>query len=460
MKNEDNKKDKEIKQLRKRVKELEKSETKRLSAEQAGKKADEERNRILKLSYDLICIAGMDGYFKYVNPAWERTLGYTSEELLSKPFLDFIHPDDHNINDAEVEKLSKGEQTIGFENRYIHKDGSVRTISWTATPLEEEKQIYCIGRDITERKQAEEELRLKNLVFEASIAANSTADNEGIITHANPAFLRFWGYDLIEEVIGKSILHFLKYKEETVALVNALNETGAWEGEYTALKKDGTTFIAYGLATTILNEKGEQIGVQSSVLDITEQKQAEEKLGASRERLRFLLSTSSAVVYSSKATGDFGATFISDNIKSQLGYDPEEYLKDSSFWVEHIHPEDRDRVLANLSDLFKKGYHVHEYRFAMPDGTYHWMRDELILIRDEYGNPKECVGCWLDINERKKAEEELQKLKDKLEIKVAEQTKELRKRINELERFRDATVNREFRMKELRDEIERLKKED
>ncbi|MGB3480135.1 MAG: PAS domain S-box protein [bacterium] len=126
------------------------------------KQLAEKKEQILTLSHDLICIAGMDGFFKYLNPAWERTLGYTTEELLSRPFLDFIHPDDHNINDAEVEKLSKGEPSIGFENRYIHKDGSIRTISWTATPFEKEKLIYCIGRDLTERKEAEENLKVLN----------------------------------------------------------------------------------------------------------------------------------------------------------------------------------------------------------------------------------------------------------------------------------------------------------
>ncbi len=116
------------------------------------KKLQKERDRILNLSYDLIAIAGMDGYFKYVNPAWEKILGYTKEELLSRPFLDFIHPDDHVKNDAEVENLSTGKETFDFENRYIAEDGAIHTISWTATSLVSEGLIYCIGRDITERK--------------------------------------------------------------------------------------------------------------------------------------------------------------------------------------------------------------------------------------------------------------------------------------------------------------------
>lgn len=124
-----------------------------------SKKIETERDRILNLSKDLICVAGMDGYFKYLNPAWESTLGYSMEEMLEKPFLDFIHPDDHGKNDSEVESLGSGKDTMDFENRYLHKDGSIRTISWVATPLIEEGLMFCIGRDITERKQAEEKIK-------------------------------------------------------------------------------------------------------------------------------------------------------------------------------------------------------------------------------------------------------------------------------------------------------------
>ena len=121
------------------------------SLQQSNLKAE----RILNLTPDLICTAGMDGYFKYINPAWETVLGYTEEELLSNPFLTFIHPEDHAKNDREVAHLADEQQTLNFENRYLHKDGYTRHISWTATPDLEEKVMYCIGRDITTHKQSE-----------------------------------------------------------------------------------------------------------------------------------------------------------------------------------------------------------------------------------------------------------------------------------------------------------------
>jgi len=104
---------------------------------------------------DLICIATLDGYFKYVNPAGEELLDYSNKELLSQPYQNFIHPDDHEINENEVFNLRQGRKTIGFINRYICKDGSILPIEWVATPYPEENLLYAIGRDITERKKAE-----------------------------------------------------------------------------------------------------------------------------------------------------------------------------------------------------------------------------------------------------------------------------------------------------------------
>jgi PAS domain S-box-containing protein len=131
------------------------------------KQIQAERDRILEVSQDMICIAGMDGYFKYLNPAWEKNLGYTGEELLSKKFLDFVHPDDRDKTMREFESLAAGNQTVDFENRYINRAGSFRLFSWKATPLPDEERVYAVGRDITERKQIEISLQASREKAEA-----------------------------------------------------------------------------------------------------------------------------------------------------------------------------------------------------------------------------------------------------------------------------------------------------
>jgi len=123
------------------------------------KRVEEERDRFFTLSLDLLCIAGFDGYFKRLNPAWERTLGYSVNELLAEPYMHFLHPDDRDATSVEAQKNAAGGQTFAFENRYRCKDGSYRWLLWSAMPLREQQLIYATARDITERKRAEEELR-------------------------------------------------------------------------------------------------------------------------------------------------------------------------------------------------------------------------------------------------------------------------------------------------------------
>jgi PAS domain S-box-containing protein len=117
----------------------------------------------------------------------------------------------------------------------------------------------------------------------------------------------------------------------------------------------------------------------------------------SENRLKYLLSASPAILYSCAATGDYGATFISDNVTAQFGYTPAAFTQDASFWVSRIHAADRPQVFAELSHLFTNGHHTHEYRFLHQDGTYRWVRDDLRLLRDAAGKPLEIVGSWLDI---------------------------------------------------------------
>ena len=122
------------------------------------RRAQDDLDRFFTLSLDLLCVVGFDGYFKRVNPAWQRVLGYTSAELLSRPFLEFIHPDDRLASTREASRISTGEELLHFENRYLHKDGTIRWMLWTATPFPELQIMYAAAHDITERKAAEETL--------------------------------------------------------------------------------------------------------------------------------------------------------------------------------------------------------------------------------------------------------------------------------------------------------------
>src|SRR2546429_9507848 len=98
--------------------------------------------------------AGLDGYSKRVSPAFERTLGYSSQELLSRPFLDFVHPEDRERTREVVDALARGEEVVQFENRQICSDGSERWLQWSTRPVSREGLLYEAGRDGTGRRPA------------------------------------------------------------------------------------------------------------------------------------------------------------------------------------------------------------------------------------------------------------------------------------------------------------------
>jgi len=123
------------------------------------RQAAADRDRLFNLSVDMLCVASTDGYFKRLNPAFEHTLGFTEQELLARPFLDFVHPDDRARTAAAVERISLGALVIDFENRYRCSDGSYRVLSWRAGTDASKKVIYAIARDVTERQKLEEQLR-------------------------------------------------------------------------------------------------------------------------------------------------------------------------------------------------------------------------------------------------------------------------------------------------------------
>jgi PAS domain S-box-containing protein len=122
------------------------------------KKNGQTLDRFFTLSQELLCVEDLAGLLLRVNPAWEETLGWRVEDLTGKPFFDLVHPDDHAATLRAVEELLAG-RGIEFENRYRCSDGSFRWIHWSATSAREQGLIYAAGRDITERKQADEALR-------------------------------------------------------------------------------------------------------------------------------------------------------------------------------------------------------------------------------------------------------------------------------------------------------------
>jgi len=496
------------------------------------KQTQQDRDRFFNISLDLLCISGFDGYFKRLNPAWSNVLGYSRAELLAKPFLEFLHPEDRAITIAELEALKHGNPVINLENRYLCQDGTYKWLSWTASPFAEEGLIYAVARDVTLSKQAEAELRkseatnrallnaipdmifrcradgtfvnfkpakdLYTLVpenifigkkaqdilpaafaekilcgnqhaidtgemqvveyqlqikdalcdFEARIvfctedeiiaivrditnrkrfesklhrqAAAMAAASEGIgifnasgeLIYVNAAKLKIYGYNSVEELLGKSWKIFYegaeleRFERE---IMPALARQGYFRTEAVGCRRDGSQF-PQEISLTILPD-GEIICI---VRDIAAKKKAEAELQDSKRFGARIAEASPNILYVCDLIEQKNL-YANASIYQILGYKVEEILAIGPWMLSSlIHAEDAIKMPDYLQqveagsegDIFEI-----EYRVRHKDGSWRWIVSrDTVFAKTAEGKLKQILGTGTDITENKQAEDEIKLL--------------------------------------------------
>ena len=218
---------------------------------------------------------------------------------------------------------------------------------------------------------------------------------------------RQFGYSA-EEYLANSAFWIERVHPNDIDRVNreieAIWAHGQGSVEYRFRHQDGHYVWVNDEIQIVADEAGKPREVVGSWSDITLRKQAENEAS--------LLTHSPAIIYSYRAS-DFAPTFISANITRQFGYTPDEYLADSAFWSERVHPDDIDRVNREIEAIWAHGQGTLEYRFRHQDGRFLWVNDEIQIVPDEAGKPREVVGSWSDITLRKQAEEEANAARDR-----------------------------------------------
>ncbi|MBN1991262.1 MAG: PAS domain S-box protein [Anaerolineae bacterium] len=256
----------------------------------ARKQAEAERDRLFNLSIDLLGVAGFDGFLKQVNPAWVKTLGWTEEELLSKPWLDFVHPEDHQATIATGEQLAAGQAVITFENRYRCKDGSYRWFSWNSFPLPDQNLIFGVTRDVTAQKQAEKALReseeMLRLIFDnafdgISVHAEFPESDTRALIDCNARYAQIAGrskQELLE--IGNTLLvqrasgNGLDLSRRD--FIDLMQTRGAFKGTFSWLRPDGRENIVEYTAVQV--KRGDRLLTIGIDREITERVQAEAEI--------------------------------------------------------------------------------------------------------------------------------------------------------------------------------------
>ncbi len=364
----------------------------------------------------------------YVNAAFCKMTGYTESEVIGKTprILQGPKTDWNELNRLK-EAMKKWEPceitTINYK-----KNGEEFWINFSISPVANEKGWFThwisIDKDVTEHKNEEKQLKDSEARLRLSLkAANQGLYDVNVQTGeaiVNDQYALMLGYDPDTFVETNTFwlerVHPDDLAETSKAYLDYVQgRSNDYRIEFRKKTKDNNWKWILSIGKIVEHDaEGKPLRMLGTHTDITKRKQVEEALQNAEKRLRFLLTSTPAVIYSSQAMYPFGATFISENIKNQTGYQPEDFSNDPNFWSDHIHPEEKQKVLKNISQLFEKGHHLHEYRFRIKDGNYVWIQDEVILIFDEDGKPKETVGYWININERKKAEEALAESENRL----------------------------------------------
>ena len=246
----------------------------------ARKQAEEEMDRFFSLSLDMLCIAKSDGYFKRVSPAFTRTLGWSVEEMVNRPFIEFVHPDDHAATLREVERqVANGEPVLQFENRYRHKDGSWRVLSWKSV-AQPDGLMYAIARDVTEHKKAERATAQLAAIVESSDDAIISQDLNGVVVTWNRGAEQLFSYRA-DEMVGRPITLLIppdRLPQET-GMFERIRQGGRTEYlETIRLRKDGTPVEVSITVSPVKDAARHTVGTSKIVRDITERKRAEEAL--------------------------------------------------------------------------------------------------------------------------------------------------------------------------------------
>lgn len=282
-------------------------------------------------------------------------------------------------------------------------------------------KMFGMVQDITMRKQVEE--KLKNVTLKARSEKNKSdaiisALGDGIIIQ-DKNYKIIYQNNIQSEIYGEhnGELCYKVYEGRDTICEDCPVEKTFKDGK---IHRSERTYLIGGrisyfdlISSPLRDTEGNIIAGIKIVRDITEKRQAEEEVRATKDRLQFLLSSSPAVIYTCNAFGDFGYTYISENVTKLLGYKSSDFTENPSFWQDRIHPDDKGMVLKNLENIFESGQQINEYRFLDNGGVYRWMRDELKLIWDEHGKPKEIAGYWIDITKSKQAQEERTQLLEK-----------------------------------------------
>jgi PAS domain S-box-containing protein len=432
--------------------------TDRFAAENELRKSEEKYRLLVENQKDLIVKIDPAGRFLYVSPSYCRLFGKTEAELLGETFTPKIHKDDLAPTLEALESLKQPPHTCYIEQRALTQDGW-RWLAWSDTAVLDRdgdiQEIIGLGIDITENKQMEQALAESERRFQIALK------NSPVVVFQQDRDLRYtWihnahpAFDSMD-VIGKTDADL--FPEQDAAELKKIKQKVLTSGQGTQqIVKSTIAGAPYYHNLTVepaFDEDGEVTAITCSSVDITDLKLAEEALQHSYDLLDYIIGHDKTGV--AVHDRDLNYIYVSQHYLDEYGIQEKDVIGKHHYEVFPDLPQKwRDVHQRALKGEVES---AEEDLYERADGSKEWTRWECRPWYEGDGSIGGIIVYTEVITERKQKEEELRQLKDHLQAQVEEKTRELTQRVAELERFYEATVEREFRMKELRDTIAKLK---
>ena len=446
-------------QLRDRTTELQQTNRLLFNEVKERELIQNEFQQFFDLSLDLFCIAGTDGYFKRINCQFSNLLGYSEAELLSQPFINFVHPEDRDATELAVEQLASGQMIAQFKNRYRTKNGSYCWLCWTSisTP---EGLIHAVARDITDYQK-------RTAIWEQMTGTllNKTGETfcQSLMLYLTQ--LLEIDYGLVEKLISPNRIQTIAYTHHNQLLDNC--ELDITNTPCATVIRQGLCIcpenvqqqfpldrwlqekeIESYLGVPLVNTDGEPWGVicflsrqkltdhdiefkqeilQSCALQISaelKRAEAENALGDSEQKFRQMADNIRDVFYICQIA-PFQVLYINPTVEQMWGISPAAFYDNPYIWLEAIHPDDRDRITDQLTTTIAQGRFDVEYRLLKPNGEVRWIHSRGFPIQDESGQVYRFAGIAEDLTQRKQVEQALQSMNETLENLVAQRTQAL-----------------------------------
>jgi PAS domain S-box-containing protein len=360
---------------------------------------------------------------RYISPQVESVLGYTAEEWTREPdrWLEMIHPDDRTMAaEADARHYGTGEP-LDIEVRLYRRDGELRWVRDQAVVVRDEQGAPRFSQglitDVTDRKTAElalldAERRYRTLIESIpAVTYIDTLEEPWATVYVSPQVTETFGYppgEWMRQGLWMGRVHPEDRDAARHAVATHASDGVPFDLEYRFQHRDGRWLWVRDQAFVVRDDDGTPLFSQGVMYDITEAKNAEERLREAEERYRAIVEHIPAAIYLDRPDGDMETVYISPQIRDIMGIEPERWLEHPAIWLEVMHPEDRPEVERSYLRSVRSGEPWRgEYRVLTPDGRTVWIHDETTLLHGPDGEPVFLQGVLFDITERKLAEQAL-----------------------------------------------------